>query len=106
TMVLAGLLLGFLAGVGIGGLRGAYESLRDTAEERRRRHGRPGPDQAGPLPMDDRQSSAPAYVPPAEPLPAMQSDTQEPIEEIRANLRAFRRDLEELARTRTGRRYF
>jgi uncharacterized protein involved in exopolysaccharide biosynthesis len=121
TMVLAGLMLGFFAGVGIGGLRGAYESLRDTAEERRRRRrSQSGSGQGAAL--ENRSSTASAYVPPVyhpqEPFPAYrgaafsqpdqpgQSDTQEPIEEIRASLREFRRDVEELARSRTGRRYF
>jgi uncharacterized protein involved in exopolysaccharide biosynthesis len=121
TMVLAGLMLGFFAGVGIGGLRGAYESLRDTAEERRRRRR----DQSGSgqgAALEGRSLTAAAYAPPVyrpqEPFPAHrgaafsppdqsgQPDTQEPIEELRANLREFRRDLEELARSRTGRRYF
>lgn len=34
---IAGLLLGFASGVGIGAMRGAYESLRETADERSRR---------------------------------------------------------------------
>ncbi|RWF66933.1 succinoglycan biosynthesis protein exop [Mesorhizobium sp. M4B.F.Ca.ET.190.01.1.1] len=36
-LALAGLLLGFAAGVGLGGMRGAYESLRETATSRSRR---------------------------------------------------------------------
>ncbi|EHK54518.1 GumC family protein [Allomesorhizobium alhagi] len=34
TMALTGLMLGFFAGVGFGGMRGAYESLRETANSR------------------------------------------------------------------------
>jgi len=37
TIALTGTILGFLAGIGLGGMRGAYDSLRDTADERRRR---------------------------------------------------------------------
>ncbi|MBB6409092.1 Wzz/FepE/Etk N-terminal domain-containing protein [Mesorhizobium sangaii] len=37
VVALAGLLLGFASGVGLGAMRGAYESLRDTATSRSRR---------------------------------------------------------------------
>jgi uncharacterized protein involved in exopolysaccharide biosynthesis len=37
TMALTGLMLGFIAGVGFGGMRGAYESLRETANSRETR---------------------------------------------------------------------
>jgi uncharacterized protein involved in exopolysaccharide biosynthesis len=37
TMALTGLMLGFFAGVGFGGMRGAYESLRETANSRETR---------------------------------------------------------------------
>ncbi|UCI07273.1 GumC family protein [Mesorhizobium sp. B1-1-8] len=37
VMVLAGLLLGLFAGIGLGGLRGAYASLREAANARSRR---------------------------------------------------------------------
>ena len=37
TIAVPGTVLGFLGGVGIGGMRGAYESLRETANRRRRR---------------------------------------------------------------------
>ncbi|MFU0503925.1 GumC family protein [Pseudaminobacter sp. NGMCC 1.201702] len=37
SIAMLGTILGFLAGVGLGGMRGAYESLRDTADERRRK---------------------------------------------------------------------
>ncbi|PWJ88310.1 uncharacterized protein involved in exopolysaccharide biosynthesis [Mesorhizobium loti] len=36
-VALAGLLLGFASGIGLGAMRGAYESLRDTANSRSRR---------------------------------------------------------------------
>lgn len=42
TIVMTATMLGFFAGIGLGGLRGAYESLRDTAEDRRRRRARRG----------------------------------------------------------------
>ncbi|MFA6157715.1 GNVR domain-containing protein, partial [Mesorhizobium sp.] len=37
VVVLAGLLLGFASGIGLGAMRGAYESLRETATSRSRR---------------------------------------------------------------------
>lgn len=37
VVALAGLLLGFASGIGLGAMRGAYESLRDTANSRSRR---------------------------------------------------------------------
>ncbi|TIX63149.1 MAG: succinoglycan biosynthesis protein exop, partial [Mesorhizobium sp.] len=39
VMALAGLLLGFASGVGLGAMRGAYESLHETATSRSRRRG-------------------------------------------------------------------
>jgi uncharacterized protein involved in exopolysaccharide biosynthesis len=38
VLALAGLLLGFASGIGLGAMRGAYESLRETAAERARRN--------------------------------------------------------------------
>jgi uncharacterized protein involved in exopolysaccharide biosynthesis len=43
VMALAGLLLGFASGIGLGAMRGAYESLRETADKRSRRPGRSDP---------------------------------------------------------------
>jgi succinoglycan biosynthesis transport protein ExoP len=59
-MALAGLLLGFASGIGLGAMRGAYESLRETANSRSRR------DRKAPL-EDQVLRAAP---PPAPPMPA------------------------------------
>lgn len=60
VMALAGLFLGFASGVGLGAMRGAYESLRETATSRSRR------DRKAPL-EDQAFRAAP---PPAPPMPA------------------------------------
>lgn len=60
VMALAGLLLGFASGIGLGAMRGAYESLRETATSRSRR------DRKAPV-EDQAFRSAP---PPAPPMPA------------------------------------
>jgi len=59
-MALAGLLLGFASGVGLGAMRGAYESLRETATSRSRR------DRKAPL----EEQAFRAAPPPAPPMPA------------------------------------
>jgi len=60
VIALAGLLLGFASGVGLGAMRGAYESLRETATSRSRRDRKP--------PLEDQAlRTAP---PPAPPMPA------------------------------------
>ncbi|MBA3448697.1 MAG: hypothetical protein H0T56_14050 [Pseudaminobacter sp.] len=56
TMALTGLLLGFLTGVGFGGVRGAYESLRETANERSSRKQR---EFSGMQPVSPRQNDFP-----------------------------------------------
>ncbi|RVD68512.1 succinoglycan biosynthesis protein exop, partial [Mesorhizobium sp. M4A.F.Ca.ET.029.04.2.1] len=64
VMALAGLLLGFASGVGLGAMRGAYESLRETATSRSRRRGN-----------DDRRPAVEDKVyraPPPAPLPRSQ----------------------------------
>ncbi|MEI5681443.1 MULTISPECIES: GumC family protein [unclassified Mesorhizobium] len=58
TITIASTILGFLAGIGLGGMRGAYESLRDTADDRRRRRN------------PRKRSAAPLDVPPANREPA------------------------------------
>jgi uncharacterized protein involved in exopolysaccharide biosynthesis len=83
---LAGLLLGFASGIGLGAMRGAYDSLRETADDRSR--------QSQPIPRraPDRAAFTP---PPREPLPfhepmAAQADAmpsparQNPIETLRS----------------------
>ncbi|MHA6686181.1 GumC family protein [Mesorhizobium sp. A556] len=57
---LAGLLLGFASGIGLGAMRGAYDSLRETADDRSRQ-GQPAQRRT-----PDRAAFAP---PPREPLP-------------------------------------
>jgi uncharacterized protein involved in exopolysaccharide biosynthesis len=49
TMALTGLMLGFFAGVGFGAMRGAYESLRDTANSRAAQRERPKRDPSVPV---------------------------------------------------------
>ncbi|MER8691957.1 Wzz/FepE/Etk N-terminal domain-containing protein [Mesorhizobium opportunistum] len=58
---LAGLLLGFASGIGLGAMRGAYESLRETATSRSRRDRK--------APLEDQAFRAPP--PPAPPMPAV-----------------------------------
>ncbi len=57
VIALAGLLLGLASGIGIGAMRGAYESLRETADTRTRRGQAP---RTPAVEDDDRQRSAPA----------------------------------------------
>ncbi|TKB32447.1 MAG: succinoglycan biosynthesis protein exop, partial [Mesorhizobium sp.] len=61
VITLAGLLVGLASGVGIGATRGAYESLRETANSRSRRgtHERR-------TPIEDKAYQAPPPVPPVE----------------------------------------
>ncbi|WP_027162291.1 GumC family protein [Mesorhizobium sp. WSM1293] len=89
VVALAGLLLGFASGIGLGAMRGAYESLRDTANSRSRRdHGaderrtpyedkayRAAPPPAPPLPPAPQPSTPPpASPPPAAPPPVQQAE--------------------------------
>ncbi|WFP76031.1 GumC family protein [Mesorhizobium sp. WSM4906] len=60
---LAGLLAGFFAGIGLGALRGAYASLRETADIRSRRR----PEGRGPAFEDRAYRTAPPSPPPAPP---------------------------------------
>ncbi|MFD2055136.1 Wzz/FepE/Etk N-terminal domain-containing protein [Mesorhizobium calcicola] len=67
VVALAGLLLGFASGIGLGAMRGAYESLRETATSRSR--GDRGMDERR-TPCEDRAyQAAPPPKPPA-PQPA------------------------------------
>lgn len=61
VVALAGLFLGFASGVGLGAMRGAYESLRETATSRSRR------DRKAPV---EEQAFRAAPPPPAPPMPA------------------------------------
>lgn len=58
---LAGLLLGMAAGIGLGAMRGAYESLRETANARSRRR----PDERR-IAVEDKAYQAPPPAPPVE----------------------------------------
>ncbi|BAB52789.1 succinoglycan biosynthesis transport protein [Mesorhizobium japonicum MAFF 303099] len=60
VMALAGLLLGFATGIGLGAMRGAYESLRETATSRSRRDRK--------APVEDQAFRA--APPPPPPMPA------------------------------------
>ncbi|WP_027155555.1 GumC family protein [Mesorhizobium sp. WSM2561] len=114
--VLAGLLAGLASGVGLGAMRGAYASLRETADSRPRRRA-----EERRTPIEDK-----AYQPPVPPhagqvphpqqqYPRASSDEadqaskaaeqQASIEEIRASLREFREAVRELTESRS-RRYF
>ncbi|WP_419697119.1 GNVR domain-containing protein [Mesorhizobium muleiense] len=114
--VLAGLLAGLASGVGLGAMRGAYASLRETADSRPRRR-----TEERRTPIEDK-----AYQPPVPPhagqvphpqqqYPRASSDEadqaskaaeqQASIEEIRASLREFREAVRELSESRS-RRYF
>lgn len=64
---LAGLLLGMAAGIGLGAMRGAYESLRETANSR----SRPRPDERR-IPIEDKAYQAPQ--PPAPPVESVRTE--------------------------------
>lgn len=112
--VLAGLLAGLAFGVGLGAMRGAYASLRESADSRPRRRAEqrrtpiedkayqpPVPPYAGPHPQQQyRQASS------DEADQALKAaEQQASIEEIRASLRDFREAVRELSESRS-RRYF
>ncbi|ETA71213.1 uncharacterized protein involved in exopolysaccharide biosynthesis [Mesorhizobium japonicum R7A] len=73
VMALAGLLLGFASGIGLGAMRGAYESLRETATSRSRRDRKaPVEDQAfraAPPPPPPMPAAPVPPVPPPPPAP-------------------------------------
>jgi uncharacterized protein involved in exopolysaccharide biosynthesis len=66
VVALAGLLLGFASGIGLGAMRGAYESLRDTANSRSRRDR--GMDERR-TPYEDKPYRAAPSAPPQPPVP-------------------------------------
>ncbi|RWE48764.1 GumC family protein [Mesorhizobium sp.] len=80
-VALAGLLLGFAAGVGLGALRGTYDSLRETASSRSRRERKPNERKPNERKLDERkldEQRAPleaqafrAEPPPAPPMPTV-----------------------------------
>ena len=114
--VLAGLLAGLASGVGLGAMRGAYASLRETADSRPRRRAEERrtriEDKAYQPPVPPHAGQAPH---PQQQYPRASSDEadqaskaaeqQASIEEIRASLREFREAVRELTESRS-RRYF
>ncbi|RWO51496.1 GumC family protein [Mesorhizobium sp.] len=116
--VLAGLLAGLASGVGLGAMRGAYASLRETADSRprRRAEGRrtsiedkaykaspPVPPHAGQVPHPQQQYRRASSDEADQASKA--AEQQASIEEIRASLREFREAVRELTESRS-RRYF
>lgn len=72
VMVLAGLLGGLASGVGLGAMRGAYESLRETANSRSRREA-----DERPTPLEDRAYQAP--LPSVSPVEAAGTQRSGPV---------------------------
>ncbi|RWN01204.1 MAG: succinoglycan biosynthesis protein exop [Mesorhizobium sp.] len=114
--VLAGLLAGLASGVGLGAMRGAYASLRETADSRPRRRAEerrtpiedkayqpPVPPHAGQVPHPQQQYPQASSDEADQALKA--AEQQASIEEIRASLREFREAVRELSESRS-RRYF
>lgn len=114
--VLAGLLAGLASGIGLGAMRGAYASLRETADSRprRRAEGRrtpiedkayqpPVPPHAGQVPHPQQQYPRASSDEASQASKA--AEQQASIEEIRASLREFREAVRELTESRS-RRYF
>ncbi|CAN7715529.1 GumC family protein [Mesorhizobium sp. LjRoot246] len=86
VVALAGLLLGFASGIGLGAMRGAYESLRDTANSRSRRDRgtderrtsyEDKPYRAAPPPAPQPPTPQPSAPPPAPPPPAAPPPVQQ-----------------------------
>ena len=114
-VALAGLFLGFASGVGMGAMRGAYESLRETAADRARRTPQ---SQFRETPLDSLNRSQPAEyassavaatgsLSPAvhrEPFDEAAEEEEPSVEEIRASLREVREALRELAESRARNR--
>ncbi|TIT36456.1 MAG: succinoglycan biosynthesis protein exop [Mesorhizobium sp.] len=69
-VALAGLLLGFAAGVGLGALRGTYDSLRETASSRSRRERKPNERKLDERKLDEQRAPLEAQAFRAEPPPA------------------------------------
>jgi hypothetical protein len=81
---LVGLLLGFASGVGLGAMRGAYESLRETADARARRSPPPRRAVAVPDPEPPQPQPLPAAAPAPVEVAASPSARPSPIETLRA----------------------
>jgi len=89
---LVGLLLGFASGVGLGAMRGAYESLRETADARARRPPPPRRAVAVPDPEPPQPQPLPAAAPAPVEVVASSSARPNPIETLRAAIgKALRR---------------
>ncbi|TPK92984.1 MULTISPECIES: GumC family protein [unclassified Mesorhizobium] len=65
VMALAGLIAGLFAGIGLGGLRGVYASLRETADNRSRRRIE---DRPSALESNSNRAAPPLVTPPASPV--------------------------------------
>ncbi|MEO9339390.1 GumC family protein [Mesorhizobium sp. SB112] len=117
---IAGMLLGLMAGVGIGALRGAYEGLRDNADRPKRKatsqplgEGRRATDRPAPVSRRDPNYDE-RYAPPREPMPEQRyaahyeepQPSQSSIDEIREELREFRQAVHDLSERRARKRYF
>ena len=111
TISLTGMMLGLFAGVGLGGTRGAYASLRESRAARPRLarvDARPAPlapslDRAGHFVAAPLEAEPSRPVPPdTDPLAAENDDGS--IEQIRANLREVREALRQLSEERAGHR--
>lgn len=123
SIAIAGTVLGFLAGVGLGAARGAYGSLRETMRDGARPAPRPPSGPGGPTPPGTRgrRREEDDFDPlPIDPPSSTQRHpsgwehhrawpeeprSSEELERVRADLRAFRREVEELAVRRSLRRY-
>ena len=118
-MALAGTLLGFLSGIGLGAVRGAYGSLRETAAARSRPQAEARapetaavsapPPAPAPQPQRPRREPWPLHRPAgqAAAAPAPAAAAQAPsIDTIRAELREFGEAVRDLADSRARRRYF
>jgi succinoglycan biosynthesis transport protein ExoP len=86
VVALAGLLLGFASGIGLGAMRGAYESLRETANSRSRRDRSADerrtpyedkPYRAASPPAPQPLAPQPSAPPPAQPPPAASPPVQQ-----------------------------
>lgn len=116
AIAITGMVLGFIAGVGLGAAGGVADSLRRGLGRPPRRQHRPAPQrrpeprpapaprpEAVPQPEAAPAATATAHHDPAPPASAERA-ADGPVDDLRANLRAFRRELDELAATRARRR--
>ena len=102
TISLTGMMLGFFAGIALGGGRGAYRSLRDARMDAERPLARSA------MPQSSSLAAYPVQPPmsPADSPSETTAADDARIEEIRASLREFREAVRELTEARANRRYF